>query len=125
MKGAKLIIVMFLLLVGTSAGETRIQPNSFKKCYNACMMHCEGEHKVICTINIAPVCAVRCMFKLKQPSLSNDNQQPLHNYCTLGCASYNCINISTPENLRMSINLCGEEVERCLGSCSNKCEEKY
>ncbi|MCL7025088.1 hypothetical protein MKW94_025802 [Papaver nudicaule] len=118
MKGAKLIAAMFLLLVGTCVGETEIQPNSFKKCYNACIVgNCLGLLKTPCIAAYAPVCASKCA--VRQSSPLNVNQQPLRNYCILGCASYNCVNISTPEDLR------GEEVEGCLGSCSNKCDEKY
>ncbi|MCL7047856.1 hypothetical protein MKW94_006864 [Papaver nudicaule] len=118
MKSATLIVVIFLLLVGTCVGETIIQPNSFKKCYDACIINaCLGELQTPCLVENAPACAKKCLFKQSSPL--NVNQQSLRNYCVLGCGSYNCFNISTPENLR------GEEVEGCLGSCSNKCDKKY
>ncbi|MCL7042909.1 hypothetical protein MKW94_018811 [Papaver nudicaule] len=118
MKGAKLIIVMFLLLAGTCVGETIIQPNSYLKCYKACLKNlCSGKSAVGCYPTASLLCAGKCLLKKSSPS--NVNRQPHHNYCILGCASYNCVNINTPENIY------GEEVEGCLDSCSNKCDRKY
>ncbi|MCL7031595.1 hypothetical protein MKW94_030595 [Papaver nudicaule] len=105
MKSGKFIVVMLLLLMGASVGNSSPPNESFTECYRKCLGTCCVKMDMDSCLSLcAPGCAVHCMLPQKFP-----------NYCELKCASSNCYNISTLHNPR------ADEVEGCLKTCSGNC----
>ncbi|MCL7024767.1 hypothetical protein MKW94_017284 [Papaver nudicaule] len=113
MKSGKFFVVMLLLLMGATVGNSSPPNESFKECFVQCLATCcvaidEEECLPVC----APACGVFCIPWKPSPS---SEKQIFPNYCELNCASSNCYNISTLHNPR------ADEVEGCLNTCSGNC----
>ncbi|KAI3891564.1 hypothetical protein MKX03_033111 [Papaver bracteatum] len=112
-------MLMILLLLGICIGQTSASHyTDFQKCWNECMSVCSAMYPGVIAGAICPVrCAKRCLDDIN--SSDDHSGVRLSYYCKLGCASQNCVNISTPQDPR------GEEVEKCVNSCSDECAEQF
>ncbi|KAI3992429.1 hypothetical protein MKX01_022520 [Papaver californicum] len=112
-------MLMILLMFGMCSRQTSASHfTDFKKCWYLCMTFCSAMYPRIVAGVICPLrCVKRCLDNTNPPD--NHSQVRLSYYCKLGCASHNCVNISTPQDPR------GEEVEQCVNSCSDECTKPF
>ncbi|KAL1810514.1 hypothetical protein ACET3Z_027504 [Daucus carota] len=122
-KVAAMLMLLLALVQQSQCNE------SFKDCYIKCYVFCMIEpSQTLCT------CTTRCFKNCILPSIysstattqsrrRSDDLAHQHSqniaFCKLGCASTSCSALSTISNPN------GENVESCVGSCSNKCIKTY
>lgn len=100
MEGRKLrAVVMVVLVLGMLIGQSSA---SFKDCYVKCYVFCMVDpSQTLCS------CTTHCLKDCIFPPSPLDVNHPTHNYCdfcTLGCASSLCFNISTKQHPSNSLS---------------------
>ncbi|KAM7475957.1 hypothetical protein LguiB_023200 [Lonicera macranthoides] len=115
MEGGKLrAVVMVVLVLGMLIGQSRA---SFKDCYVKCYVFCIVDpSQTLCS------CTTHCLKDCIFPPSPLDVNHPTHSYrdfCTHGCASSLCFNISTKQHPN------GKNMQSCVGSCSKKCTKNF
>ncbi|XP_010249827.1 PREDICTED: thionin-like protein 2 [Nelumbo nucifera] len=101
--------LVMIMVVGLVAGQTTA--DSFKDCYVKCFLLC-----LITPNTTALSCSWQCLKECITPPFLSDDA---HYYCSLGCASSLCTNLSTKKKPG------AEDVEGCVNGCSRMCRKKY
>ncbi|KAL1814432.1 hypothetical protein ACET3Z_017006 [Daucus carota] len=128
MEGGKLRSVVLVMAVASAllavgrAGDT----GSFKDCYIKCYVFCIIEpSQTLCSCTTQ--CFKNCILPGGDSNVASvqrrvdhvDDSNQNHAFCKLGCASSLCSNISTNKNPN------ADNMEKCVGSCSQKCDNTY
>ncbi|KAK2984882.1 hypothetical protein RJ640_008647 [Escallonia rubra] len=106
-------LLVILVVLGMVVGQSTA---TFKDCYAKCFIFCmiEPDH-TLCSCTTS--CLKECIFPAATPQTSIHEESL--GFCKLGCASSLCSKLSTKQNPN------GENVEKCVGSCSKKCTMSY
>ncbi|KAL8122980.1 thionin-like protein 2 [Apium graveolens] len=122
MKFRSMVVAMVVAAALLVPGQA--DPGSFKDCYIKCYVFCIIEpSQTLCSCTtqcfkncILPGYSTSVTVQRNDDRVSNANQN--YAFCKLGCAS-SCSNISTNKNPN------GDNMEKCVGSCSQKCDNTY
>ncbi|VFQ83847.1 unnamed protein product [Cuscuta campestris] len=111
--------VVMVGLLGMVVGQSSGSPTSFKDCYAKCFVFCMIEpSQTLCSCTTG--CLKDCIFNSAAAAHIPDGHAAAaasssYNFCKLGCALSTCSSISTKHQPNK------EEMNGCVGSCSDKC----
>ncbi|WCJ40704.1 hypothetical protein M5689_021613 [Euphorbia peplus] len=114
MGGMKVLLILCLVF-GIFAEQSEASFIKFLKCYKKCY--------VPCVVTSSPaLCGFECVKECKsyEYDASSLNKKSIsHFFCSLGCSSHMCTNLSSKDNPNE------EKVESCVGACSTSCDKNY
>ncbi|EOA37556.1 hypothetical protein CARUB_v10011831mg [Capsella rubella] len=113
-----LVVVTIVMFIGNLMAQTEDQKIPFEQCYPACLIECKAESKFPKYFKCPFTCIKTCLQQPSLPSVSLNKIDDSDYFCKLGCATHNCVSLSSLQNPNV------EKISACVDSCSNKCTKK-